>query len=59
MKFSELQNKDHDQLHSSLKELQSKLAKFRFEIAEKKLQDFSQIKKTKKDIARILTALNK
>ncbi len=40
-----------------LKELRIKLGKLRFELANKSLKDVSQLKKTKKDIARILTAI--
>jgi ribosomal protein L29 len=42
-----------------LKDLKSKLLQFNFEMGEKRLKDFSQVKKTKKEIARILTTLNK
>ena len=57
MKYSDLQSKDKIELKESLKELKVKLGKLRFELANKTLKDFSQIKKTKKDIARVLTAL--
>lgn len=59
MKSSELQLKSENELNEMLKELQIKLGKLRFELANKSLKDVSQIKKTKKDIARILTATNK
>lgn len=36
----------------------AKLLKLKFDLNESKLKDVSQIKKTKKDIARIMTALN-
>ncbi len=58
MKFSEIKNKESHQLHQDLEQLRSQLAKLRFELADKKLQDFSKIKKTKKEIAKILTAIN-
>ncbi len=58
MKFIDIQLKSQAELNEILKELQVKLGKFRFELANKSLKDVSQIKKTKKDIARILTAIN-
>jgi ribosomal protein L29 len=57
MKFSELQVKGSDELQGMLKELQAKLLQMRFDLAEKRLKDVSQIKKTKITIAQILTAL--
>jgi len=45
-------------LAGMFKEQKSKLLKLKFELNEKKLKDFSQINKTKKDIARVMTALN-
>lgn len=50
-------NKSKEELSKTLKELSSKLLQLRFDLAEKKLKDVTQIDKTKKDIARILTAL--
>ena len=38
-------------------DLKIKLGKLRFELANKTLKDFSQIKKTKKDVAKVMTAL--
>jgi len=51
------QNKSKEELTANLFELQAKLAQLRFEQADKKLKDSSQFKKTKKDIARVLTRL--
>ncbi|MEK7151126.1 MAG: 50S ribosomal protein L29 [Patescibacteria group bacterium] len=59
MKYSDIQFKSQPELNEMLKELQVKLGKMRFELADKSLKDVSQLKKTKKDIARILTAINK
>lgn len=59
MKFSDIQSKSQTELNEMLKELQVKLGKLRFELANKSLKDVSQLKKTKKDIARVLTATNK
>ncbi|MBI2063856.1 MAG: 50S ribosomal protein L29 [Candidatus Yanofskybacteria bacterium] len=58
MKFSELQLKSKTELNEMLKELQIKLGKSRFELANKSLKDTSQIGKTRRDIARIITAIN-
>lgn len=59
MKYNELQGKDQDELQEMLKELKVKLGKFRFESANNTLKDYSQLNKTKKDIARVATAINK
>ncbi len=58
MKYSEIQSKSQNELLEMLEELRVKLGKFKFELADKSLKDFSQVKKTKKDIARALTSLN-
>ena len=55
----DLQNKTQEELFRMLHDLKAKLLQFNFELAEKRLKDFSQVKKTKKEIARILTTLNK
>lgn len=57
MKRIDTKNKSKEELSASLVELRIKLAQLGFDHADKKLKDFSQFKKTKKDIARILTAL--
>jgi len=59
MNYTDLQNKDPKELEQMVKDLRVKLGKFRFELANKSLKDMSQIKQTKKDIARVLTALNR
>ncbi len=38
-------------------DLKIKLGKFRFELANKTLKNFDQLGQTKKDIARVLTAI--
>jgi len=55
----DLQNKTKEELGMMLKDLKAKLLQFNFELGEKRLKDFSQVKKTKKEIARILTELSK
>ena len=59
MKYNELANKTKEELNHLMKDLRSKLLKLNFNMAEKKVKDVSQLKKTKKDMARILTMLNK
>ncbi len=59
MKFTELENKTKEELNQMLGELRVKLGKMKFELSNKSLKDYSQVKKTRKDIAKILTALNK
>ena len=56
-KFEELKNKSKDELNHLLAEFKAKLLKLNFDLADSKVQDVSQIGKTKKDIARILTLL--
>jgi ribosomal protein L29 len=57
MKRFDTKNKTKEELFGSLTELQAKIVQLQFDRADKKLKDASQFKKTKKDIARILTAL--
>jgi len=57
MKKIDLQNKTKEELGTMLKDLKAKLLQFNFELGEKRLKDFSQVGKTKREIARILTTL--
>ena len=59
MKSTDLQNKTPKELTNLLQEHKIQLAKLGFELEASTLKDTSQIKKTKKEIARILTLLNK
>jgi large subunit ribosomal protein L29 len=59
MKYSELENKTIEELRKQMEGFKIKLGKLRFELANRALKDFSQINKTKKNIARILTAIKK
>lgn len=52
-------NKTKEELSRILKDLKAGLLKLKFELNEKSLKDVSQIKKAKKDIARIMTELNR
>ena len=56
-KKTDLQNKTKEELNMMLKDLKAKLLRFNFELGEKRLKDFSQVGKAKKEIARILTTL--
>ncbi len=53
----DLQNKTKEEMSAMLKDLRAKLLQFNFELGEKRLKDFSQVGKTKREIARILTIL--
>ena len=57
--MNDLQNKTGQELNEMFKEHKTKLAKLSFELEANTLKDTSQFKKTKKDIARVLTALTK
>lgn len=59
MKQRDLHNKTKEELTHLLSELRGKLLQNRFDLADKKLKDNSQVGKTRKDIARILTLLHK
>lgn len=59
MKAKEFQNKNHNELVKILEEKQNRLLELKFGAASAKVKDFSESKKTRKDIARILTMLNK
>ncbi len=52
-------NKSKEELGAMLNDLRSKLTQLSFDLAEKKLKDTTQLGKTKRNIARILTAINK
>ncbi len=57
MKPRELNNKEARELSALLAESREKLVQLGFDIADRKTKDTSQVKKLKKDIARILTTL--
>ena len=58
MKSTDLKSKSDNELSQLLADLRSDLLKFNFDLADNKLKDTSQRKKTKRNIARILTMLN-
>ncbi len=57
MKREDLTTKTAAELRHQLTEAQTALAKLRFDLADKKLQRTSDITKTRKTVARVLTAL--
>ena len=58
MKRFDTKNKSREELIGSLAEFRTKIGQLQFDKADKKLKDFSQFKKIKKDIARVMTALS-
>ena len=52
MKKIDLQNKTKEEFDTMMKDLKAKLLQFNFELGEKRLKDFSQVKKTKKSFKR-------
>lgn len=58
MKRIDTNNKSKPELSVMLNDLRTKTTRMYFDKAEKKLKDHTQLGKTKRDIARILTALN-
>lgn len=57
MKIEELRKKSEKELKKMLLEKRERLRSLSFDLAQGRLKDTSQIKKTEKDIARILTIL--
>lgn len=58
MKKISVKDKNKEELMNQYKELRSKLVKLNFDLGANKLKDVSQLKKVKKDIARLLTEIN-
>lgn len=58
MKAKELREKSKEELGTMLKDFRAKLMQARFDISSRQLRDSSEVKKTTKDIARILTILH-
>jgi large subunit ribosomal protein L29 len=59
MKTEELKDKNEQELKILLEEKKKKIEEMRFKAASGGLKNVKEIKENKKDIARILTALNK
>ena len=59
MKLEEIKGKTKEELNKMLKDERENLRKLRFNLASGKVKDVREIRKVKKDIARVLTLLNK
>ena len=57
MKIKEIKEKNNNELKKALVELRNKTAKMRFDISAKQVKNHREIRKAKKDIARILTVM--
>lgn len=57
MKIEEIREKNENELKKNLVELRNKRAKLRFDISSKQTKNHREIRKAKKDVARILTVL--
>ncbi len=57
MNLTELRQKSKDELQKTLQDLQEKLRQLRFDLAAGKVKNVREIRKIKKEIARILTLL--
>ncbi|HDL89842.1 MAG TPA: 50S ribosomal protein L29 [Thermodesulforhabdus norvegica] len=57
MKASELRQLTEQELHEKLRELRESLFNLKIQHSAGQLQNTAQLKKTKKDIARVLTVL--
>jgi ribosomal protein L29 len=59
MKFSELQKKDNKELMEMLSKSRERLKELRFQASSRKLRKVQDIKDERRQVARILTLLNK
>ena len=57
MDAKELINKSKEELNQMLADLKARSLKLNFDLADNKIKDISQIKKTKREIARVLTII--
>jgi large subunit ribosomal protein L29 len=57
MEIKDIKNMKSEELEKNLSELRNKLTKMRFDIFAKQVKNHREIRKIKKDIARILTRL--
>jgi large subunit ribosomal protein L29 len=57
MKKINLTDMNKEDLNHSLADLNARLLKLNFDMAENKVKDVSQVKKVKRDIARVKTKL--
>ena len=58
-KVSELRQKSKEELQKILKDDREKLRQLRFDLAAGKVKNVREVRKIKKDIARILTLITK
>jgi large subunit ribosomal protein L29 len=58
MKMADVRGLGPDELQEKVKQLKKELMQFRFQAKTGKLEQQSVISRTKKDIARLMTALN-
>ena len=59
METKEIQDMKKEELNRNLKELRNKLTKMKFDISAKQVKNHREIRKIKKDIAKVLTVLRK
>jgi ribosomal protein L29 len=59
MDLKELKTKSIPELHNILADLRDKLREFRFKDSNKQLKDVRSIRNLKKEIAQVLTLINK
>jgi ribosomal protein L29 len=57
MKKNDLTTRSATELHTMLQEARAKIAQLRFDLADKKLKNTSDINATRRQIARIMTIL--
>ena len=57
MKIKELRQKSKDELQKNLEDGKEKLRQLRFDLASGKIKNVREIRKIKKEIARILTLI--
>lgn len=57
MKYKDLEKKSKEDLQKMLKDLKVSLGRLQFELKHQALKNVNQIAQTKRDIARVLTAL--
>ncbi|WP_200763168.1 50S ribosomal protein L29 [Nitrosophilus alvini] len=58
MKYTEIKDKSIEELEGMLREKRLLLFQLRAKLKTMQLQDTSEIRKTRRDIARIMTAIN-
>lgn len=58
MKIKELREKGIEELKKLLMEKREEKRKFQFDVASKQIKNVREIRKNKKDIAKILTLIN-